>query len=172
MRDVTSIQDSHPQARSQGLVVEEVDGEILIYDVERDKAHCLNQMAAQIWRLCDGKHRIREIKAALPGLDAGIDDIVVNCLQQFRRLHLLEEESLSVDDHHVFSRRQLLKKIGLGTAATAALLPLITSITAPPAAAATSLHGCGATCNNNSNCSGNPSCPNCLGPTGSKTCQA
>ena len=48
-------QEFLPLARRQGIVIKEVDNEVLIYDLERDKAHCLNPSAAAIWRRCDGK---------------------------------------------------------------------------------------------------------------------
>src|SRR6266571_4556339 len=39
-------QGKPPLARKEGLVVKEVSGEVLLYDLDRDKAHCLNQTAA------------------------------------------------------------------------------------------------------------------------------
>ena len=44
-----------PQARRSGLIIQEVDSEILIYDQETDKAHCLNPTAAKVWNYCDGE---------------------------------------------------------------------------------------------------------------------
>ena len=32
-----------PQARRSGLIIQEVDSEVLIYDQHTDKAHCLNR---------------------------------------------------------------------------------------------------------------------------------
>ena len=49
-----------PQARTSGLIVKEVDGEILIYDRETNKAHCLNQTAAKVWEHCDGKTTVSQ----------------------------------------------------------------------------------------------------------------
>lgn len=54
-----------PHARLDGLVITEVDNETLVYDMERDKAHCLNQTAALIWRRCDGKTTVREMAGLL-----------------------------------------------------------------------------------------------------------
>ena len=50
-----------PHARSEGLVITDLDDEILIYDKERDKAHCLNQTAALVWKYSDGKRSVAEI---------------------------------------------------------------------------------------------------------------
>jgi len=46
-----------PQARRSGLMLEQADGEVLIYDLERNKAHCLNNTAARVWQYCDGERR-------------------------------------------------------------------------------------------------------------------
>ncbi|MEJ7826475.1 MAG: PqqD family peptide modification chaperone, partial [Solirubrobacteraceae bacterium] len=43
-----------PLARSEGLVVEELGDEILVYDLDVKNAHCLSPTAARVWRLCDG----------------------------------------------------------------------------------------------------------------------
>jgi hypothetical protein len=47
-----------PLARSSELLTEEVDGELLIYDEERDTATRLNRTAAVVWRSCDGQRSI------------------------------------------------------------------------------------------------------------------
>ncbi|HJZ82776.1 MAG TPA: PqqD family peptide modification chaperone [Pyrinomonadaceae bacterium] len=44
-----------PRARSENLVIRELDDETLVYDMERDEAHCLNQTAALVWQRCDGR---------------------------------------------------------------------------------------------------------------------
>lgn len=47
--------DPHnPMARQSGLVVQEMPDEVLVYDMDTNKAHCLNQSAAFIWKSCDG----------------------------------------------------------------------------------------------------------------------
>ena len=44
-----------PLSRTDNLVIRELDDETLVYDMERDEAHCLNQTAALVWQQCDGK---------------------------------------------------------------------------------------------------------------------
>ncbi len=39
-----------PHGRKDGLVVKELGNETLVYDLERDEAHCLNQTAALVWK--------------------------------------------------------------------------------------------------------------------------
>jgi hypothetical protein len=134
------IEEARPLARKDGLVIEELDDEILIYDTERDKAHCLNAAAARIWKHCDGKHTVEDIKHTFAA-DVPIEatrEMVSDCVLRFNRVHLLERDSLPFRGDAVLSRRKLLRKVGIGAAATAIVLPLITSIVAPPPAAAAS----------------------------------
>src|SRR5436190_6967815 len=50
-----------PAARSQGLVVEHLADETLIYDLERDEAHHLNPTAAAVFALCDGQATVEQL---------------------------------------------------------------------------------------------------------------
>lgn len=153
-----------PTARSEGIIRKEVDGELLVYDLKRNKAHCLNQSAAAIWKLCDGRSSTKEIAASLAKeVGATVDERVVwLALADLRRTNLLEEPSLANKGNTRknspakrtksgkwpqvslgMSRREAVKRIGLGTAIA---LPVVISITAPtPAQAGSCLPG-------NSNC--------------------
>ena len=59
-----------PKARSEGIITRELDGELLVYDRTRDRAHCLNKTAAAIWKLCDGATNAPEIAERLSGAGA------------------------------------------------------------------------------------------------------
>ena len=48
----------NPVARQNALVMQDVDDELLIYDLQTDKAHCLNRSAVLVWKLCDGTNSI------------------------------------------------------------------------------------------------------------------
>lgn len=50
-----------PIARNEGLVIQEMPDEILVYDLETNKAHCLNETAAFVWKACDGRNSIADI---------------------------------------------------------------------------------------------------------------
>ena len=50
-----------PRARQASLIIKEVDDETLIYDLETDKAHCLNSTASRVWKSCDGRTSVAEI---------------------------------------------------------------------------------------------------------------
>ncbi|HVS81067.1 MAG TPA: PqqD family protein [Pyrinomonadaceae bacterium] len=123
-----------PRARKDGLVSKELHGETLVYDLERDEAHCLNQTAALVWKRCDGKTTVAKMAALLQQqLGASVDvDIVWLAIKQLERFHLIEngEETRIVVPS--VSRRALVLKY----APAALALPVIMSISAPAAAQA------------------------------------
>ena len=56
-----------PQARQEGLIVQELSEEVLVYDQQRHQAHCLNQTAAVVWRQCDGRRGAQEVARRASG---------------------------------------------------------------------------------------------------------
>jgi hypothetical protein len=150
--------DGALKAREDGLVIEALGGELLIYDLERDRAHALNETAALVFRHCDGRHGVAEL-AALLSKETGrpVDEAVVRrALQRLQDTHLLEGE---------WSRRETLRKIGLAGTAVGLGLPVVRSIVIPtPAQAQASCVGLGAMCGTvvdvNTGCtSTTPCCP-------------
>jgi|SRR5690606_32842524 len=145
-----------PIARKEGLVVQEVPGELLVYDLDSDEAHCLNETAAIVWNACDGKTSVSDIAAVVAATSKGdaTDDLVWLALDQLNERNLLEEEIAPKFIGE--SRRDALKKIGLGTMIA---LPIIASLTAPKSVlAATSCH-CENPGNPSVDCSAQPGCP-------------
>ena len=130
-----------PRARQEELVVRELPDEMLVYDLERHEAHCLNRTAALVWKKCDGKTTLLEITESLAKeLNATVDErIVILALDQLTKFHLLdkaETQPLGLPSEMMrMSRREMMRT--LGTAAAVAL-PLIVSISAPTAAQAAS----------------------------------
>ena len=51
-----------PRAKAEGLIVQELPDEVLVYDTARDEAHCLNETVAAVWKHCDGKTTVAEIQ--------------------------------------------------------------------------------------------------------------
>ena len=132
-------EDKEPLARKQGLVVKEVSGEVLVYDLDRDKAHCLNQTAALVWKYCDGHTSVSRIAKSLEqDLQAPIDQKVVwYALLQLGKDHLLEERIVPPAIMAGMNRRDMIRALGL---AAVVAVPVVTSIVAPtPAQAATCL---------------------------------
>jgi hypothetical protein len=139
----THFRDARPIARSEGLIVEELDGDLIVYDTERNRAHTLNRVAARIWKQCDGERTVSD----LTGLFAAEtpDDVTMNYLSQLERLHLLNAGSLAIGEARNLSRRQLLRRASIGGAAVV-LLPMVTSILAPSAEASSSCAGSNVDC--------------------------
>jgi Coenzyme PQQ synthesis protein D (PqqD) len=118
-----------PKAKTERLIVREIDGETLVYDRSRDAASCLNEIAARVWRECDGETSVAEIAAAL-----GEDERAVwLALHQLTKAQLLTEAiAFPPDMGAAKSRREIGGQLGLGAAA------FVTSIVVPlPAQAAT-----------------------------------
>src|SRR4030095_4337596 len=91
---------------------------------------CLNDTSAKIWRRCNGKRTVAELRAELEkDLKLPIDEqIVWLALNQLETSHLLQRPS-GVSVSPQVSRRALLRA-GL---ATAIALPIVTMIAAPTA---------------------------------------
>ena len=149
-----------PRARQEELLVHELADEVLVYDLKRRKAHCLNKTAALVWNRCDGETGVSEMARLLEQeLGASVDDDVVwLALKQLDRARLLGEAPQHGENSSV-SRRQLMRTLGWSAAAA---LPLVTSILAPSSVSAQSCSAKGATCTSSAqccagcNCVGNP----------------
>jgi hypothetical protein len=137
-------QTTKPIARKEGLVIQELPDEILIYDLDRDKAHCLNQTAALVWQRCDGHTTTSSIAQSLATeLDAPVDEKVVwLALDQLGRNDLLERQPVPPPMLAGLNRREMVRALGI---AAAVAVPVVTSILAPaPAQAASCIPNGGA----------------------------
>lgn len=135
---VKSSAQQLPIARTEGLLVETLPDEVLVYDLDRKKAHCLNQTAALIWQRCDGRTSVSEIARALSDhLNAPVDEEVVwYGLNHLSKTRLLEEEVARPSELPNVSRRDLIRRIGLAVS-----VPLVISVLAPQASAVNSCFG-------------------------------
>jgi len=147
-----------PEARSEGLVVQELSGEVLVYDRERHKAHCLNQTAALVWRHCDGKSSVAEMARSIAGeVNAHVDeDLVWLGVEQLSKTNLLQDRAFVPERNSGLTRREVMRRIGL---AAAVALPVVTSIVAPTAAHAANCIPSGQPCTPGSTCCPASSCP-------------
>jgi hypothetical protein len=127
-----------PRARTEGLVIQELPDEVLVYDRNRDKAHCLNQTAALVWKYCDGKTTVPAIAKKIEqdlNTDSVDEKLVWYALDQLGKDHLLENNVVPPSLMAGLSRREMVRVLGL---AAMVAVPLVTSIVAPtPAQAAT-----------------------------------
>src|SRR5262249_1546938 len=79
-------------ARQEGLVVKEMQDEMLVYDLQSHQAHCLNKTAAFIWEHCDGETTIEELAKRMS--EEWHTPVEVNsiwlCLKQLEQAKLLQ----------------------------------------------------------------------------------
>jgi hypothetical protein len=140
-----------PVARKTGLVIQEVPDEVLVYDLEQNKAHCLNQTAALVWRSCDGKNSVSDI-AGLVTREMGSavnDDFVWLAIDQLTESGLLDNE---IKPFFGQGRRDAIKKIGM---ASIVAVPVIASLVAPSSAMAAQSCNCTVA----ANCMSQTGCP-------------
>ena len=141
-------------ARQNGLVVQEMPDEVLVYDLDTNKAHCLNQSAAFVWKSCDGNNSVADIVRQFESTGAGkvTEDFVWLAIDQLGENGLLQNQV--APKFHGQSRRQVLKTIGL---ASIVAVPVIASLVAPQSA----LGSVSCVCTNSSNCTTAPNagCP-------------
>jgi hypothetical protein len=154
-------QSYKPQARSEGLVVQELDGELLVYDVTADKAHSLNATSAAVWKACDGASTVEDLSVrfdAEAGANHG-EGVVLLALEQLQDNGLLQE---SIELGASFSRRDLVRRIGLTSMVA---LPFIASLAMPTTVMAASCH-----CVNPGACITQTACPSTVNCNPSGTC--
>lgn len=122
-----------PQIRNKNIVVQEIGGEIMIYDLEINKAYCLNETSAIVYQNCDGKTDFADLnsKYNFP------NEIIYLALDQLNKENLLEKDAEFLSPFKGLSRREVVKKVGLSSMIA---LPVIASIVAPTAVNAQS--GC------------------------------
>jgi hypothetical protein len=144
-----------PRKRIEGLVIQELPDEVLVYDRDRDKAHCLNQTAALVWKYCDGKTTVSNMTHRLEhdlSTESVDEKVVWYALDQLGKDHLLEEMVVPPTLLGGMSRREMVRVLGV---AAVVAVPLVTSIIAPtPAQAATCLPS-GSACTSNAQCCSN-----------------
>jgi hypothetical protein len=124
-------------ARSDDLVIEALEDELLVYDRTNKRAHCLSADAARVWQACNGKRDATALSAEL-----GLPQAVVRqALDELEASELLDPRFELVNvvpdngNGKVVTRRELaVRSAKVGTAVATA--PLILSITAPTAMAA------------------------------------
>lgn len=125
----------HPRTRIDHVEIQETPGELLVYDLERQKAHCLNRTAALVWQRCDGRSSAGQIADALRAeLHPTADEaLVALTLRDLDRARLLQPADGVDATERPISRRRMLQSAGV-----AMLLPLVVTVGAPTAAQAAS----------------------------------
>ncbi len=128
-----------PVSKKQNIVIQELEKELLVYDLQNNKAFCLNETSAIIYQLCDGMKSVAEISDSMSRkIKTPVSkDFVKLALNELNRDGLLENSD-DLDNYFAgVSRREMVRKVGL---ASMIALPLISSVVAPLAIQAQS--GC------------------------------
>jgi hypothetical protein len=127
----------NPKARSEDLIVQEVDDEVLVYDVDSANAHCLSADAAAVWRAADGQKSEAMLADELD-LDA---EVVTRALAELEEKALLEAPAIVQANGNGHSNGDTRREFGLKAAkigGAVAAGPMIYSIVAPTALATVS----------------------------------
>jgi len=159
-----------PLARKESLVIKDLPDETLVYDMKRDKALCLNSTAALVWKNCNGQRTITQLRELLErnvGSPVPVE-MVWLALEQLESFQLLADAPSKRFHLAGMSRRDLVRRVGFAVLA----LPVIISITAPPARAQGSLLPPGACCQNPNDCQSTfcTQSPSCTGLPSTKAC--
>jgi len=118
---------SHPLARSERVVVENVGDETVIYDLDSNVAHALKPLAAAVYTYADGKNTAAEIaELASYRLASTVTEAdVEGALDQLESAALLETPMLDV--HTGVSRRTALKTFAAAGAGSMLVMSIATS---------------------------------------------
>lgn len=126
-----------PIARRTNIFSENLPNEMVLYNKQTQQVHCLNRSAAFVWENADGTRSIDELALLFErelNVPAG-RDLVLVALDQLAKADLLERKT-EVAGEEVTSRRAVAKRLAMA-GMSAAMLPVIASMTAPSASAAT-----------------------------------
>src|SRR3954452_9700384 len=135
-----------PAARSEGLLVQSVGEETVIYDRETKVAHCLKPLAAIVFGSSDGRTTVGAIaKLSSERLGKTVSETdVADAVSQLDDLGLLQtvaiissEDGRRESEDNGVSRREMIRRVGFAGAATVAATSLVTSV-APSTALARS----------------------------------
>jgi hypothetical protein len=118
-----------PISRTKNIILQEFADEVLIYDLEINRAYCLNQTSAAVWYQCNGNQTVAEISQTLSRkLKTNVsEEIVWLAISQFKTDKLLENKEL-ITPFDGLTRREVVKRIGF---ASMVALPIIASVAAP-----------------------------------------
>ncbi len=146
-----AVKQTKPLARKEGLVIQELPDEVLVYDLDRDRAHCLNETAAFVWQRCDGRTTTGEIARSLgTKVNAPVDEKVVwFAIDQLKQNHLMTNTPVPPQRVAGLNRREMVRALGL---AAAVAVPVVASIVAPTPAQASTCLASGQPCTTGAQC--------------------
>ena len=132
------VKSVQPRARHERLLVRPLAEELLVYDLDRHNAVCLNRTAAAVWQRCDGATDVEAIASAVTTeIEAPFDTQAVWCALDGLEKRGLVEPLGETRDRPARTRRQWLRDLGRA-GLSGALIPAILAVVAPSAAEAAS----------------------------------
>jgi hypothetical protein len=118
-----------PKIRTADLVEQEAGTELLIYNTKTNKTYLLNETSKNVFSACTRQSGYDELKRRYHYSD----DLIHFALDELRANGLIESETSA---HFAgLLRREVIKRVGLGSLAA---LPVIAALTAPTSANAAS----------------------------------
>jgi len=145
--------DHRPKARTEGVVSERIDAELVIYDQHSQRAHCLSADAVSVWERCDGNLSEAQIAHQL-ALSPAVVERAVTALHE---CGLLDDGPIGEQG---YSRREAAFRMAkIGGAALAA--PLVFTVDVGTAAAAASHLAAGCPVTTCGSCTGTAGCSLC-----------
>lgn len=104
-----------PISKQQNIVIQELEKELLVYDLQTNKAFCLNETCGLVYQLCNGKRTVLEIADVLSVKLKTLvtEDYVRLTLHELNRDGLLENSDEIKAYLNVINRREMVKKVGL-----------------------------------------------------------
>lgn len=119
-----------PNCRKANIVVQDLETEVLIYDLTINKAFCLNQTSALVYQLSDGTRTVSEISELMSKKLKTLvsEDLVWLSIDGLKKENLLENADEVPLHFEGLPRREVIRKIGLGSIIA---LPVIASVIAP-----------------------------------------
>ena len=130
----------NPKSRKEDLAIQDLNGELFVYDLVTDQMYSLNTTSAFVWNHLDGKASVEMLarKTSEQFNQPVSEDFIWLAIEELRKFNLLDEEN-APKAMSKMKRREMVKRVGL---ASLVALPMISSLVAPTAANAAS----GGTC--------------------------
>lgn len=127
-----------PRRKENGLFVQQLGDELVVFNHTTYKASSLNASAAFVFNLCDGS-RTRDMLAAEVSTKQGVsvaeaEAIVDLALERFSRQGLLAESVPPARGDRLITRRKVLQHLATAAVVAAVAIPMVASLPAPSAA--------------------------------------
>jgi len=113
-----------PLSRRNGIFIENLPEEVVVYDKTRDQVHCLNKMAATIWGSADGTRTVDDLARIVEEQTgaSGDRDLVLEALEELEKAGLMEAGSDLASSTDLPSRREAVGQIALAGSALVATI--------------------------------------------------